>query len=80
MALMNGETKELNMMGNKIDAISIMNNKLFFEDKSKDIHKNLEKIFKNLSLVIESEGSTPELYLSSLKKTIEIKLINFFIL
>ena len=25
---MNGETKELNMMGNKIDAISIMNNKI----------------------------------------------------
>ena len=67
---------KINLSIDKNGSISIMNNKLFFDNKSKDILKNLEKIFKNLSLVIENEGSTPELYLSSLKKTIEINCKN----
>ena len=67
---------KINLSIDKNGSISIMNNKLFFDDKSQDILKNIEKIFKNLSLVIIKEGSTPELYLSSLKKTIEINSKN----
>lgn len=36
------------------------------------MNKKIDNIFKNLSVIIKKEGSTPDVYLSSLKKEIDI--------
>lgn len=67
---------KINISITKNVSINIINNNLFINDNSVCNNKNLEQIFKNLSSIIEKEGSNPELYLSSLKKTIEINSKN----
>jgi len=67
---------EINLSIIKNRSFNIINNKLFMNEKSVDYNKNIENILKNLSLIIEKEDSTPELYLSSIKKTIEINSKN----
>ena len=42
------------------------------KNKNKEMNKKIDNIFKNLSVIIKKEGSTPDVYLSSLKKEIDI--------